>query len=98
MANYYNVFVRATNRTIVPWTVVTVELSMSFKDLFIQIKSGIFSTISTSLELSSSMLNAVYIGQDKSTANSLVDGKVNILSVCTLFGWHVRFVVTFVVS
>ena len=46
---------------------------MNFKDLFIQMKSGIVSTISTSLELSSLILNSVYIGQDKSTANSVVD-------------------------
>ena len=38
MANYCNVFVCAINRTIVPWTVVTVEPSMSFEDVFIEIK------------------------------------------------------------
>ena len=55
------------------------------------IYSRIFSTISPSLELSSLIMNAVYIEQDESSANSLVDGKVNILSVCTLFGWYFLF-------
>jgi len=89
-----DVFVCATNRTIVPWTVINVEPSINFVGLFIQIKSGEFSTISMSLELSSSVLDSVYIGQDKSTANSTVDSKINIISVCSLFGWHIKFVVS----
>ena len=53
MANYYNVFIHA------PWTVINVEPSINFDELFIQIKSGVFLTISTSLELSSSVLDSV---------------------------------------
>ena len=94
MANYCNVIVRSANRTIVPWTVVIVEPSSNFENLFSQIKSGKFSNISTSLELSLSSLDSVYIGKDCSTANSSVDKTVNIVSVCVLFGWHIKFVVS----
>jgi len=94
MANSCNVFIPATNRTIVPWTVINVEPSINFEELFIQITSGVFTTILMSLELSSLVLDSVYIGQDKATANSTVDSKTNVISVCSLFGWHVKFVVT----
>ena len=94
MANYCNVFVRTTNRTIVAWTVINVEPAINFEELFTQIKSGVFSTIPASLELSSSVLDSVYIGKDKSTANSTVDRKINVISVCSLFGWHIKFVVS----
>ena len=66
---------------------------MNFKELFTQIKSGSFSTILTLLELSSSVLDSVYIGQDTSTANLIVNSMVNVASVRTLFGWDIKFVV-----
>ena len=70
--------------------------SMGVCHSFISIGAYIIygSTILTSLELSLLILNSVYIGQAKSTANSVVDGKVNIVSVYTLIGWHVKFVVS----
>ena len=94
MANYCNVFVRTANRTIVAWTVINVEPAINFEELFTQIKSGVFSTIPASLELSSSVLDSVYIGKNKSTANSTVDRKINVISVCSLFGLHIKFVVS----
>ena len=54
----------------------------------------VFSTISTSLELSSLVLDSVYIRQDKAPAKSTVDSKINVRSVSSLFGWHVKFVVS----
>ena len=45
---------------------------INFEELLVQIKSGAFSTISALLELSSSILDSVYIWQDKSTDNSTV--------------------------
>ena len=93
MANYCNVFVRTSNRTIVAWTVINVEPAINFGELFTLIKSGVFSTIPTLLELLSSVLDSVYIGQDKCTTNSTVDHKINVISVCSLFGWHIKFVV-----
>ena len=51
----------------------------TFEELLVQIKSGAFSTISASLELSSSILDSVYIWQDKSTDNSTVYSKNYIL-------------------
>ena len=65
-------FVLYTNQTIVPWTVINVEPSINFEELLVQIKSGAFSIISASLELSSSILDSVYIWQDKSTDNLTV--------------------------
>ena len=52
IANHCNVFICITNQTIVPWTVINVEPSINFEELLVQIKSGAFSTISASLELS----------------------------------------------
>ena len=94
MAKYCNVFVRESNRTLVPWSVVSVEPTVTFAGCFLDVKSGKFSNISTSLELSSSVLHSVYIGQDKVTANSIVEKAVNVVSVCSVFGWHVKFIVS----
>ena len=60
-------------------SVINVESSINFEELLVQIKSGAFSTISASLELSSSILGSVYIWQDKSTDNSTVYSKNYIL-------------------
>ena len=67
------------NQTIVPWTVINVEPSINFEELLVQIKSGAFSTISAFLELLPSILDSVYIWQDKSTDNSTVCSKNYIL-------------------
>ena len=72
MANYCNILVRETNRTIVPWSVISVVPTVNFAECFLEVKSGKFSNVSTSLELSSSILRSAFIGQDKTTANSAV--------------------------
>ena len=64
-------FFCTTNQTIVPWTVIKVEPSINFEELLVKIKSGAFSIISASLELSSSIFDSVYIWQDKSTDSLL---------------------------
>ena len=74
--NHCNVLICTTDQTIVPWTVINVESSINFEELLVQIKSGAFSA---SLELSSSILDSVYIWQDKSTDNSTVYSKNYIL-------------------
>ena len=70
MANYCNVLVRETNRTIVPWSMISIEPTVNFAECFQEVKSGKFSNVSTSSELLSSILCSVFIGQDKTTANS----------------------------
>ena len=72
IANHCNILICTINQTIVPWTVINVEPSINFEELLVQIKPGVFSTISALLELSSSILDSVYIRQDKSTDNSTV--------------------------
>ena len=94
MANYCNIVVLVANRTVVPWLVISVEPIVNFADCFLEIKSGKFLNISTSLELSASILQSVYIGQDKATANSIIEKTVNVVSVCSIFGWHVKFIVS----
>ena len=37
-------------------------------------------------------LRGFYIGQDKQNAISSMDVIVNVVSVCSLFEWHVKFV------
>ena len=70
IANHCNVHICTTNQTTVPWTVINVKPSINFEELLVQIKSRAFSTISASLDLSSSILDLVYIWLDKSTDNS----------------------------
>ena len=76
LANHCNVLI---NQTIVPWIVINVKPLINFEELLFQIKSGAFSTISALLELSSSILDSVYIWQVKSTDNSTVYSKNYIL-------------------
>ena len=71
IANHCNVLICTTNQTIAPWTVIHVKPSINNKLCGI-VKSGAFSTISASLELSSSIVDSVHIWQDKSTDNSAV--------------------------
>ena len=78
------VFVCATKRMM---AIVSVAPSRNY------LLIGAFSTILTLLKLSSLALNSVYIGLDKSAANSIVNSMVNRVSVCTLFGWHIKFAV-----
>ena len=68
-------FVLQIKLRIVPWTVINVEPSINFEELLVQIKSGAFSTISASLEVLSSILDSVFIWQDKSIDNSTVNSK-----------------------
>ena len=94
MANYCNILVREANRTIVPWSVIPVEPTVNFSECFEEVKSGKFSNVITSVELSSCILRSAFIGQDKATANSAVEITVNVVSVCSVFGWHIKFIVS----
>ena len=93
MVNYCNILVRETIRTIVPWSVISVEPTVNFTECFLEVKSGKLSNVSTSLELSSSILRSAFVEQDKTTANSTVELMVNIVSECSVFGWHIKFIV-----
>ena len=53
----------------------------------------VFKYVSTSLELLSSILCSAFIKQDKTTVNSAVEIMVNIVSACSVFGWHIKFIV-----
>ena len=70
------------NRIIVPWSVISLEPKVNFTECFLEAKSGKFSNVSSSLELLSSILHSVFIGQDKTTANSSVKIMVNVVSIC----------------
>ena len=72
IANHCNDLIRTKNQTIVPWIVINVKTSINFEELLVQIKSVVFSAILASLELSTSILDSVYIWQDKPTDNSTV--------------------------
>ena len=85
---------RGTNRTIVPWSIISVESTVNFAECFLEVKSGKFSNVSTSLELLSSILRSAFMGHHKTTANSAVEIMVNVVSVCSVFGWHIKFVVS----
>ena len=68
--------------------------TVNFSECFEEVKSGKFSNVVTSVELSSCILRSVFIGQDKATANSAVEITVNVVSVCSVFGWHIKFIVS----
>ena len=66
MASFVSIQVSSANATLVPWSVVSLDPSQRFLDLFSSIQAGKFSIIRTSSELSAAVLESVCIGSDKS--------------------------------
>ena len=66
MASFVSIQVSSANATLVPWSVVSLDPSQRFLDLFSSIQAGKFSIIRTSSELSAAVLESVCIRSDKS--------------------------------
>jgi len=93
MASFASVQVRSANATLVPWSVVCLDLSKTLEELFRSIKSGKFVIVKTSPELSLAVLQSVCVGKDRSS-QSLVQKELNAVDLCTAFGLYIRFIVS----
>ena len=82
----------SANKTLVPWTIVTLDPVDRFVDLYQSIQVGKFSIVKTSSEISAASLESVWIGKDKAQL-SQVDKSLNVSEVCSSFGQFIKFVV-----
>ena len=88
-----NLTVLGAHRTHIPWTVVQVESDLTFATLFSKILAVAHRRLIVDEELSRSSLDMVYVGQTKDGL-SAVDEQLVIDDVCTVFGQHVKYIVT----
>ena len=87
MALFAGVHVTATNKTLVPWSVVSLDPSQNLGELFWSVQAGKYTILRTSTELAAAVLefNGVSVGRDKFSL-SLVEKELNTVDVCTAFG------------
>ena len=78
MASYVSIHVASANKTLVPWTIVTLDQVNRFVDLYQSIQAGKFSIVKTSFEISDASLELVWIGKDKAQL-SQVDKSLNVV-------------------
>ena len=88
-----NLTVPGAHRTHIPWSIVQVEPDLIFATLFLKILVGAHRCLIVDEELSRSSLDKVYVGQTKDGL-SAVDEQLVIDDVCTVFGQHVKYIVT----
>ena len=93
MASFASLHVCSSNKTLVPWSVVSLDPSQTLEELFRSVQAGVFAIVKTSQELSSAVLESVYVGKEKSSL-SLVQKELNAVDVCTAFGKFVKFIVS----
>ena len=95
MASFASVRVSSISKTIVLWSVISLDPSQNFEELFRSVQAGKYTIVKTSTELAAAVLepSGVSVGKDKSSL-SLVDKDLNTVDVCTVFGHYVRFTVT----
>ena len=93
MADLVSVSVVCPTHTIVPWSVVTVDLSSpnhTFSDLLQSLKAGVHPSVPTSRELCEAVIDTVAVGRDKQSL-SIVGMAMNVMDVCQTFGNFVKF-------
>ena len=93
MASFASITVASTDKTIIPWTVLSIDPSHNFNEFYRAIKAGRFAIIRTSPILSAADLESVYVGKDKLSSMSLVQKDLNVSDICLTFGCYVKFVV-----
>ena len=96
MASFASLHVCSASKTIVPWSVISLDPSQNFEELFRSVQAGKYAIVKTSTELAAAVLepSGVSVGKDKSSL-SLVDKDLNTVhDVCTVFGHYVKFTVT----
>ena len=72
MASYVSVYVASANKTLVPWTIVTLDPVDRFVDLYQSIQAGKFSIVKTSSEISDASLESCSV--DRKRQDSVVTG------------------------
>ncbi len=81
MSAFASVHVGSANKTFVQWSVVALEQSQTFEDLFRSVQSGRFTIIKPSTELSATVLQSVSVEKDKASL-SLVQKELSAVDVC----------------
>ncbi len=84
-----NVTVVSSNKGHIPWTVVQIEPGLTFVQLFQKILSGSHPMLVIEDQ---ALSKSALVGQCRDTL-SMVDEKLVVDDVCSVFGQHVKFVV-----
>ena len=58
MASFASVHVSAANKTIVPWSVISLDPSQNFGELFRSVQAGKYAIIKTSTDLTAAVLES----------------------------------------
>ena len=87
-----NLTVVSPCRTHITWTVVQIEGGLTFVTLFHKILGGAHPRLLVDEQLSYSTLDKVFVGQSKDSM-SVVDDKLVIDDVCSMFGSHIKYLV-----
>ena len=84
VVSFASMNVSSTNKTIVPWSVISLHPSQNFRELFRSVQAGKYTRIKTSTDLLAAVLefSGVSVGKDKCSL-SLID---NTVDVCTASG------------
>ena len=89
MASVASVHVSAANKTIVPWSVISLDPSQNYEEFFryMYVQGGKYAIVKTSTNLAAALLESsgVSDGKDKSSM-PIVDKDLNTVHVCTVFG------------
>ena len=92
MASFASVLLSSANKTIVPWSVVSLDPSQNFGELFRSFQAGKYSIVKTSTELTAAVLESSGVSVESSL--SLVEKELNTVDVCSTFGHFVKFTVS----
>lgn len=87
-----NLTVASPCRTHITWTVVQIEDGLTFLTLFQKILAGAHPQLQVDEQLSHSTLDKVFVGHSKDSL-SVVDDKLAINDVCSMFGSHIKYLV-----
>ena len=95
MALFAGEHVTAANKTLFPWSVVSLDPSQNLGELFWSVQAGKYTIVRTSTELAAAVLesNGVGVGRDKFSL-SLVQKELSAADVCTAFRHFIRFTVS----
>ena len=69
MASFASVNVSTPDKTLVPWSIISLDPTQNFVELFRSLQAGKYAIVKTSTELSTAVLESdgVSVGKDKSS-------------------------------
>ena len=94
MASFASIHVCSANSTVVTWSVVSLDPSQNFGELFSSVQAGKYAVVKASPELSAATLESVYVGKDIKSSMSIVQRELNAVDVCNNFGSYIKFIVS----